>query len=48
MPSNQPPAAIGDDTRICRNAPVLTAGVSCETVMMSVKSGRYYGLDGSL
>jgi hypothetical protein len=45
MPSDQPPAAIGDDTRICRNASILTAGVSGETVMMSVKSGRYYGLD---
>ena len=45
MPSDQPPAAIGDDTLICRNASILTAGVSGETVMMSVKSGRYYGLD---
>ena len=45
MPSDQPPAAIGDDTRVCRGTSILTGGISSETVMMSVESGRYYGLD---
>jgi hypothetical protein len=45
MPSDQPPTAIGDDTLVCRGTSILTGGVSGETVMMSVKSGRYYGLD---
>jgi hypothetical protein len=45
MPSGQPPAVIQDDTLISRSTSVLTAGVSRETVMMSVETGRYYGLD---
>jgi hypothetical protein len=45
MSSDQPPAAIGDDTLVCRGTSVLTGGVSGETVMMNIKSGRYFGLD---
>ncbi len=45
MPSDQPPAAIRDDTPVCRGTSILTGGISGETVMMSVESGRYFGLD---
>jgi hypothetical protein len=45
MSSDQQPAVIGDDTLVGRGTSILTGGVSGETVMMSVKSGRYFGLD---
>jgi hypothetical protein len=46
MPTEQSLSAIGDDTLISRNtSSLLVAPVHDETVMMSIESGRYYGLD---
>lgn len=41
----RPPVPIDDDTLIARNTSLLSGEVHNEMVMMSVESGRYYGLD---
>jgi hypothetical protein len=46
MSNDEPPhATIGEDTLISRSNALLTAPVHDEIVMMSIESGRYYGLD---
>ena len=46
MAKNQPPPVpIDDDTLIARNTSLLSGEVHNEMVMMSIESGRYYGLD---
>lgn len=48
MPTQEPSptlAAIGEETLVSRSDTVLAAPVRSELVMMSVSTGRYFGLD---